>query len=233
MLALLSAVFIAPLFQIYEALFGVLPFLGPGGRIVVFSLLLNLLLLPVYRQMEAKSREGAELRRRVERDAARMRQHFRGRERYFYVRAVHRQHGYHPLSHLFGSADLFVQVLVFASVYRFLSGLPELAGASFGPLADLSRPDGLLGGIHLMPFLMTAINLAAVFAYIEEKPRRIQALVLAGLFLVLLYASPSGLVLYWTINNLFSLLRTLVQRYLSRRPAGGLAQRLAGLRQQE
>lgn len=233
MLAFLSDAFIAPLFLIYGMLFEVAPFLGPGGRIVLFSLLLNLLLVPVYRQMETKSREGAELRRRVERDVARMRQHFRGRERYFYVRAVHRQHGYQPLSHLFGSADLFVQVLVFATVYRYLSRLPELAGASFGPLADLSRPDGLLGGIHLMPFLMTAINLAAVFAYIEEKSRRIQALVLAGLFLVLLYASPAGLVLYWTINNLFSLLRTLAQRYWTRRSAGGFAQRLAGLRQQE
>ena len=32
---------------------------------------------------------------------------------------------------------------------------------------------------------------------------------MAGLFLVLLYDSPSGLVFYWTLNNLFSLVKNI------------------------
>lgn len=227
-------VFIAPLMQIYDLLFH-LPSerVGVGGRIVLFSVLLNLLLLPLYNQMEKQSRGGAALRRRVARDVERIRKHFRGRERYFYVRAVHRQHGYRPLSQVFGSADLFLQVLVFATVYRYLAGLPSLAGASFGPLPDLSRPDGLLGGVHLLPLLMTAINAAAVFAYVEERGRRAQALLLSAVFLALLYGSPSGLVLYWTTNNLISVLRTLALKALAGQPAGSLSRRLAELQRQE
>jgi membrane protein insertase Oxa1/YidC/SpoIIIJ len=234
MIEALFAVFVAPLLQLYDLLFH-LPSerVGVGGRILLFSLLLNLLLLPLYRQMEKQSRAAAALRRRVAADVDRIKRHFRGRERYFYVRAVHRQHGYRPLAQLFGSADLFLQILVFATVYRYLAHSPSLAGASFGPLQDLSRPDGLLGGVNLLPLLMTAINAAAIFAYGEERGRRLQALALAALFLFLLYGSPAGLVLYWTANNLVSLLRTLALDALAGQPGGRLARRFADLRRQE
>lgn len=39
----------------------------------------------------------------------------------------------------------------------------------------------------------------------------------AGIFLVLLYTSPSGLVLYWTLNNIFSLAKNLL--YLCKKPS--------------
>ncbi len=37
---------------------------------------------------------------------------------------------------------------------------------------------------------------------------------LATIFLVLLYESASGLVLYWTVNNLFSLARSMAGRLI-------------------
>ena len=220
-LEVLDHVFLQPLMLVYAAVFDWIPAgLGQGPRLIAFSVVLNLLLVPVYAQMERRSRAGHAVKKQVARDVARMKRHFRGRERYFYVRAVYRQHHYHPLSDLLGSADLFVQILVFATVYRYLSGLQDLTGQAFGPIADLSRADGLLGGANLLPLLMTAINAAAVFSYVEDRAKRLQALALAAIFLVLLYGSPAGLVLYWTTNNLFSLLRNLVTRaVLPRLPA--------------
>jgi membrane protein insertase Oxa1/YidC/SpoIIIJ len=106
------------------------------------------------------------------------------------------------------------------AITRFLSSLGALKGASFGPIADLGAADGLLGGINLLPIVMTAINAASIFAYSSDRTRRQQALALAALFLALLYASPSGLVLYWTTNNLFSYLRNITgQRLMQRIPA--------------
>lgn len=213
MLELLDSLFLQPLMVIYSFLFGLLPAeVGAGTQIIAFSVILNLILLPVYNQMEKRSQRSREIKQKVAREVARMKQHFRGRERYFYIRAVHRQYRYHPISELLGSADLFVQILVFATVYRYLAGLDALAGQPFGPIPDLSRPDGLLAGVNLLPLLMTAINAASVFAYVEDRSTRLQALVLSVLFLILLYGSASGLVLYWTTNNLFSLVRNLVQR---------------------
>lgn len=233
MLDILHGVFVEPLMGIYAALLGFTPAsMGMGWRIVFFSLAVNLLLAPLYHEMEKRSRGTRALRERVLRDEQRMRRHFKGRERYFYIRAVHRQHHYHPLSYLAGSADLLVQVVVFFTVFRFLSEAEGLAGASFGPFADLARPDALLAGINVLPFVMTLVNVGAVFTYVEDRGRRLQALGLAALFLALLYNSPAALVLYWTTNNLFSLVRNSLQRLLRNRPLGRLGARLAALGRQ-
>lgn len=215
MLALLDALFLQPLMLIYASVFAMLPeSLGIGGKLIAFSIVINLLLLPVYRQMERAFRLRRTVKGRVAKEVARMKRHFRGRERYFYIRAVYRQHGYHPVSELLSSADLVVQILVFATVYRYLSGLDALVGAAFGPISDLSAPDRLLDGTNLLPLLMTAINAAAVMTYVSDSGRRIQGFALSVIFLVLLYGSASGLVLYWTMNNLFSVLRNVVDERL-------------------
>ena len=228
---LLYTLFVEPLMLIYAFTFGQLArWFDPGVQLIVFSLLLNLFLLPIYRQMERRNRGRLAIKQKVAQDVARMKKHFRGRERYFYIRAVYRQYGYHPISELLGSADLFVQIVVFVTVFHFLSDLPALVGQPFGPIADLSKPDGLLFGINLLPLLMTALNAGEVFAYTETRSRRIPALTLAGILLLLLYPSPAGLVLYWTANNLFSLARNVIERFIVARlpdwiarPAGEFA----------
>lgn len=226
----IDTVLVAPLSRIYSLTFEALPAgLGLGPRIVLFGIVVNLALLPVYLEMERSSRKLREVRDRVASDVARMKRHFRGRERYFYIRAVHRQHGYHPLSALLGSGDLLIQVVVFATVYGFLSDHPALSGVSFGPIADLGGQDRLLGGVNLLPLIMTGFNLASVLVYAEQRIRRNQGLILAILFLVLLYGSPSGLVLYWTTNNVFSLVRNLAVRYFGRTVPGPWRIRIAQL----
>jgi hypothetical protein len=57
-------------------------------------------------------------------------------------------------------------------------------------------------------------NIASVFAYSKEFTLRekIPLFFLPAIFLVLLYKAPSGLVLYWTCNNIFSLIKNVVQK---------------------
>ncbi len=50
---------------------------------------------------------------------------------------------------------------MFATVYRFLSGLEALQGAGFGPIGNLAAPDALLRGINRLSLLWTAINIGA------------------------------------------------------------------------
>lgn len=221
---MLDILLLQPLLSIYSYVFeGWLGSIDPGPRLIAFALLINLVLMPVYRQMEARSSHIRARRAAVAADVARLKRHFSGRELYFYVRCVHRQHGYRPIAELLGSGDLLLQVVVFATVYAYLSGADILSGQAFGPIDDLDQPDGLLWGANAMPFVMTAVNAAAVAAYGGERTRRLQAIALGILFLVLLYASPSGLVLYWTANNAFSLVRSLA----SRRDRGPLSVRVS------
>ena len=216
LIAVLDNLFLRPLLEIYASLFEtLLAVIGsPGWSLVAFSVALNLVLLPIYYQMERAGRTDAARRSEMEAEVARMKANFYGRERYFYIRTVHRHYNYSPLSVLFTSADLFLQIGVFITVFRFIAGLSSLSGVAFYGIPDLSRPDGLLFGVNVLPILMTASNIFSAAAYSANPSKRRQAYLFAAVFLVLLYNSPSGLVLYWTANNLFSLVRNIVDRKL-------------------
>ena len=58
---------------------------------------------------------------------------------------------------------------------------------------------------------MTIINIIAGAIYTKGFPlkEKIQINVMALIFLVILYQSPAGLVLYWTMNNVFSLIKNI------------------------
>lgn len=233
--ALLSLLFVQPLLLIYAQVFGAIQRFSPdaGWDVVAFSVVLNLCLLPVYYQMERAGKEGAVDRAALAAEVARMKAHYKGRERYFYVRTVHRVFRHRPITAVFRSGDLFLQILVFATVYRFLSTNGSLRGSSFLGIQDLGRPDGLLGGVNLLPIAMTLFNVASAILYGADRARRRNAFLLAALFLVLLYRSPAGLVLYWTSNNVFSLLRNLVERRLAPRLPGAARRAWARMREQE
>ena len=67
---------------------------------------------------------------------------------------------------------------------------------------------------------MTAINIIAGFLYSDKKGSikdKLKLILLALVFLVLLYNSPAGLVFYWTLNNLFSLFKNLVANFINKR----------------
>lgn len=213
---ILDNLFLGSLLVIYQGVFAALlsGLQSVGGTLVAFSFVLNLVLMPVYYQMEKAGKAGLERRGAMDAEVARMTKHYSGRERYYYIRAVHRQFGYSPLSTVLSAGDLYLQVLVFSTVYRYLAHNPALSGAAFGPIADLSAPDAMFHGVNVLPVLMTVLNIASTAFYATEKTKLRSGIAIALLFLVLLYASPAGVVLYWTCNNAFSLVRNAIQRAL-------------------
>lgn len=180
-----------------------------GLSILTLSLLVNLLLLPLYRLakpwQEAERRAQQQLRPKLEQ----FKQSFSGEERHAMIQTLYRQAGYHPIYALRSSLGLFLQVPFWIAAYHLLSGYAPLQGASFLVLDDLGQPDRLLWGLNVLPFIMTGLNLGAAFVHTKNKSplEQIQPIFLAILFLLLLYPSPAGLLLYWTFNSLLSLLR--------------------------
>ena len=131
------------------------------------------------------------------------------------LQAYYRQNNYKPTDALKGSVSLLLEIPFFIAAYQFLSHLEILKGVSLGAIADLSRPDRMLviGGfaINLLPIIMTSVNIISSFLYLKGFPTKtkIQLYGMALFFLVFLYNSPSGLVFYWTLNNVFSLIKTI------------------------
>lgn len=212
-LNILETLLIGPLKLIFEIIFeAAYRFVGHRGLAIIFlSLIMNLLVLPLYRRADAMQEEVRNKEAKIRDGAAHIKKTFSGDERMMILQTYYRQNHYKPTDALRGSVSLLLEIPFFMAAYQFLSHLDSLQEVSFGPIRDLGAPDGLLsiGGvsINLLPILMTLVNVVSSTLYLKGFPlkTKIQLYGMALLFLVFLYPSPAGLVFYWTLNNVFSL----------------------------
>lgn len=214
---ILDALLLKPLELLFEIVFVVADRLinNPAASIVVLSLVMNFLVLPLYKQADAMQETERKMEMKLQRGAEHIKKTFSGDERMLMLQTYYRQNGYKPVYVLRSAVSLFLQIPFFIAAYRFLSGLSLLQGVSFGPIADLASPDGMLQmnglTINVMPFIMTAVNLVScvIFTKGAALKEKLQLYGMAVFFLIFLYSAPSGLVFYWTLNNVFSLVKTV------------------------
>ncbi|MDR0551529.1 MAG: YidC/Oxa1 family membrane protein insertase, partial [Spirochaetaceae bacterium] len=187
--------------------------------IIGSSLAVTLLTLPLYFAAEKLQQKERDVQKRLAPKAAKIKQVFAGDEQYMILSTYYRQNHYHPVYALRNTFGLLIQIPFFIAAYSYLSHLDELKGASFLFIRDFSKPDALLsirggGGGNLLPFLMTSINVISGAVYTRGLllKDKLQVYGIAAVFLVLLYNSPSGLVLYWTCNNIFSLTKNILHK---------------------
>ena len=215
MISLIYNIIIYPIELLVEFIFVFFmeSFGNVGIAIAGISIVVSLLALPLYNIADSLQRKERDERIRLKPGVDRIKAVFKGDEQYMILSTYYRQNHYHPAYALRSSISLMIQVPFFIAAYHFLSNLEQLQGTGLFFITDLGKPDKLLSldgiGINVLPILMTMINLIAGVIYTKGFPFRdkAQLYTMAVLFLVLLYNSPSGLVLYWTLNNIFSLLK--------------------------
>ena len=208
-----------PLELFFEVVYGVAFHIvdgNAGAAVIPLSLCLNFLLLPLYNRADAIQREEHDRQQLMSPGVEHINRVFKGDERYMMLQAFYRVHAYKPLYALRSSLPLLLEIPFFVAAYHFLSNLADFHNTPFGPLANLAAPDGLLKlgsvSLNLLPILMTAVNIVSSRIYAKDLSRKdkLQLYGMALIFLVLLYNSPSGLVFYWTLNNIFSLFKNIV-----------------------
>ena len=144
--------------------------------------------------------------------------------------ALYKKEGANPMS---GCLPILIQIPVFFALYKVLFVTIEMRHAPFfGWVQDLSArdPTSILNGFGLMPWdvpylgAFDIINLGiwpllmGISMYLQQKlnpqpPDPIQAkifLFMPLIFTFLLASFPAGLVIYWTWNNLLSILQQAV-----------------------
>ena len=209
---------ISPLVLLFEFVFSVAYKISSncGISIIVLSVVMNLLALPLYRRADEIQKAEAEKRKAVAPWQTRIRNSFKGDERFLILQAYNREKNIKATDTLKGSVSLLLEIPFFIAAYRMLSSLELMRGTGFLFLSDLGLPDNLITvgtfSINVLPFVMTAINLISSRLYLRNADTRskIQLYGIAVIFLVLLYNSPSGLVFYWICNNIFSLIKNLI-----------------------
>ncbi|MCB5235044.1 MAG: YidC/Oxa1 family membrane protein insertase [Candidatus Cloacimonetes bacterium] len=141
--------------------------------------------------------------------------------------ALYRKYAYHPVLALRSAVPLLLQLPFLFAAYHALSNLGALQGESFAVFQDLSKPDALLYGINLLPILMSLVNIVtAVITPSFSLKDKLQAVVIAGLFFVLLYNAAAALLIFWTMNNVIYLAKAMVER---RKRGAGVVHARGGL----
>lgn len=189
-------------------------FNDPGWAVVGMSIMLSLLLTPLYvwieRRKNADKAKSAPMQAEIDKIEA----VYTGRERFYYTREIQRRYKYSPWAAMIPTLGLLVQIPFLLAAYHYLSELPIFSGVSFLYIKDLAKPDTIatVGGlpINLLAILMTLINLVSGWRYAESgKPKeRIQYMAVAAIFLFLLYNCAASVVLYWTLSNALSFARS-------------------------
>ena len=233
-LSFLYTLIISPLELLFEVIFEIAnKLIGNAGISIIFlSLAVNFLVLPLYKRADELQAEERDIQAKMASMIKHIKSTFKGDERFMMLQEYYRINGYKPVYALKSSVSLLLQIPFFIAAYNLLSGMKSLQGMQFGIINDLGKEDAMfmIGNfpVNILPILMTLINIISGIIYTKGHPlkAKIQVYGLAAVFLVLLYRSPSGLVFYWLLNNVFSLVKNIF--YKLKEPAKILKIILAG-----
>src|SRR5436190_6172651 len=181
-----------------------------AAAILALTTVIKLVLWPIQnranrsmRQMAALSPKIQELRDKHKDDPTRMNQE---------VMKLYKQYGINPVG---GCLPMMIQIPIFFGLFKMLGQAVELRNAKFLWVKDLSQPDTvahlpLLGWpINIIPLCMAATQvwLMAMTPKTGDPTQRRIAMFMPLIFLFICYNFAAALALYYTAQNLFSILQ--------------------------
>jgi len=218
---ILETIIIGPLRLLFEILFGWANNVTghPGWEIIILSIIINTLILPLYKRADVLQEQARDIEKKLSKGVSHIKKTFSGDEKMLILQTYYRQNNYKPTSALKGSISLLLEIPFFIAAYQFLSKLSLFHDTSFGFISNLGAPDQLitLGGItiNVFPIAMTLINILSSTILLKNgnSKEKVQLYTTAIVFLFLLYSSPACLTLYWTLNNIYSLVKNIIFVY--------------------
>lgn len=195
-----------PIFWLLEKIHGVVN--NWGWAIILLTVLIKLVFFP----LSAASYKSMARMKEVQPRLLEMKERYKGEPQKLNqaMMEMYRKEKINPLG---GCFPVLIQIPVFIALYWVLLASVEMRAAPWvGWIEDLSKPDTLFGvwlgaPIGLLPILM------AVSMFIQTKlnptpPDPIQAklmMLMPIAFSFMFFFFPSGLVLYWVVNNVLSI----------------------------
>ncbi|MGA2142043.1 MAG: YidC/Oxa1 family insertase periplasmic-domain containing protein [Brevinematales bacterium] len=130
---------------------------------------------------------------------------------------LYKKEGVNPLG---GCLPMLLQIPVFFALLRVLQNSVDLKGASFLWMNDLTQPDTLFkmsipflpSTFNLLPLLMTGVQLIQMKLQAMKtvnagtsQQNAMNSYLMPIIFLFIFWSMPSGLVLYWTIQSIYTI----------------------------
>jgi YidC/Oxa1 family membrane protein insertase len=185
-----------------------------GWSIIALTVLINLAIFPLRHKSVVSMRKMQELQpqlKAIQDRYAKLKMTDPGRQKMNEeVMALYRQHGANPAS---GCVPMLLTLPVLIAFYAMLSVAIELRGAPFiGWIRDLSVADPW----YVTPVLMglTMFVQQKMTPTVGDPVQQKMMLFMPIMFTGMLMKAPSGLVLYWTVSNLWGIGQQLLTNRL-------------------
>jgi YidC/Oxa1 family membrane protein insertase len=197
-----------------------------GWAIIIVTIILRIPFIPLFEKSQKSMKKlqelqpkMAELKEKYKKDPQKMNQE---------VMELYRKYKVNPVA---GCLPLLLQLPIFFAFYRILLSTIELRGAPFVLwIKDLSAPDAVFGHVPAMVPLIGGFAigplpiLMGISMFIQQKmtpttadPRQAKLFMLMPVVLTFVFLNfASGLVLYWFVSNLLSIVQ---QFYTNRKVA--------------
>jgi YidC/Oxa1 family membrane protein insertase len=219
--------FLAPLEKVLKWLLQIFYKVIPnyGVAIILLTLLVRLLMFPLTKKgsestlrMQALSPRIKEIQTKYKDNPQKMNAE---------MAEFYKKEGYNPLS---GCLPMIIQIPIFFAMYNLFNNHFDLRGAMFIPgwIPDLSAPEAIynfpngfklpfLGwtAIRLLPFIYVGSQL--LYGKVTQTPdqqgnsqMKIMLYVMPIVFFFILYDVPSGLLIYWIMSNVLTLVQQVV-----------------------
>jgi YidC/Oxa1 family membrane protein insertase len=205
-----------------------------GVAIILLTLLVKILMFPLTKKgsestlrMQTLSPKIKEIQDKYKDNPAKMNSE---------MAELYKKEGYNPLS---GCLPLLLQFPLFIAMYNLFNNHFDLRGALFIPgwIPDLSLPEAvwsfapfripLVGwsDLRLLPFIYLGSQL--LYGKVTQTPdqkgnaqMKMMLYVMPIMFFFILYNVPSGLLLYWIMSNVLTMVQQLtINKYLAGRKA--------------
>ena len=197
-----------------------------GISIIILTLLVRLVLWPFQQKANTSMRKMQKLQPQLK--ALREKYKENPQELNMRMMELYRTEGVNPLG---GCLPMLLQLPIFFALYSVFDSAVELRHVSFLWAKDLAQPDQvgpvieLLGfqlAIHPWILLMTALMIVQQKMTPQQGDPMQQKIMMAMpvIMLVFLYNLPSGLTLYWTVSQIFSIAQMKYSLYIAKRDEG-------------
>jgi len=210
------------LLQILNSFYSIIP--NYGISIILLTILVKVVTTPLAIKQLRSTRSMMALKPELDAIRAKNRGDMRAQQQE--IMALYARHGVSPFSGLSGCLPMILQMPIFIGLFIVLGRAIELRQAPFFAwISDLSKSDVIWSGfsipylmpdgIAILPFLMVVSTWFQTKQTITDPNQKMMVWMMPAMMFVFSAVMPSGLVLYWTISNLWGIAQYMV---INRKP---------------
>ena len=204
-----------------------------GIAIIITTIIIKLILFPLTRKSSLSTIRMQELQPQM--TALQEKYRDNPQKLNMEMAAFYKEAGYNPLS---GCLPMLIQLPILIAMYNLFNNYFEFRGAMFIPgwITDLSKGDTVFSLQNGIPFLgWTELRLLPVIYVISQllfgkitnnggattgqtgTQMKLMMYLMPVMFFFIFYNAPSGLLLYWTVSNVFTLIQQIaINRMVAR-----------------